>query len=78
MCFVATYACLKENLLVFCPNHDETGIPTMHSYIVSAEDIVELKLVARLVVLSCGLGPFDTSYCNESYVLASAFLTAGG
>lgn len=64
---------------MFAPNTNrcEVGIPTMHSYVVTVEEIMQLKLVARLVVLSCGNGPHARNYIDEGFLLPSAFLSAG-
>ena len=63
---------------MFAPNQSQgEGIPTMHSYIVSAEEIVQMKLVARLVVLSCGRGPYENGDIDEGFVLPASFLMAG-
>ena len=78
-CLTATIACLKEGLLVFAPapNRCCEDVPSMHSYVVTAEEIMSLQLVARLVVLSGGCAPADRGYIDEGYLLPSAFLAAG-
>lgn len=62
-----------------CPNmRQEEGPPLEHSYIVTAAEVANLSLVAKLVVLSCGwsTSPREGS-SSHLYFLPSAFLAAG-
>ena len=72
-------ACIQEGLLVFAPNRDVSGEnpPTMHAYVVTVEEILRLRLVARLVVLSCGFGPHERDFVDDGHLLANSFLVAG-
>ena len=82
--FPATIGCLREGFLVFAPSGtsaagggDGETIPSMHSYVVTLDEIVQLRLVARLVVLSCGFGVRSRHDVDKGYILPSAFLAAG-
>ena len=72
-------ACIQEGLLVFAPNRDVSGEnpPTTHAYVVTVEEILRLRLVARLVVLSCGFGPHERDFVDDGHLLANSFLVAG-
>ncbi|XP_048245138.1 tetratricopeptide repeat protein 28-like [Haliotis rufescens] len=75
---IATFGCWRENLLVLTPNKDrlEGGVATERSYIVSPEDIHNLKMCAQLVVLNCGYNPWRREYIH-SFSLPASFLAAG-
>ncbi|XP_069120674.1 tetratricopeptide repeat protein 28-like isoform X2 [Argopecten irradians] len=77
---IASYGCYKEGLLVFSPSpvQLEEGPPKESSYLVTVEDILDLKLSAQLVVLNVGYSPYRLKETiNPGYELAGAFLAAG-
>ena len=51
--------------------------PLQESYIVTTEEILNCSLVARLVVLSSGYGPYQFDHKDTCLGLASAFISAG-
>ncbi len=79
--FSATFACLKEGMVVCSPNPDRheklEDPPLQHSYIINLQEILACPLVAKLVVLSAGFGASTKDFPNTGYRLASAFLAAG-
>ncbi|KAJ8300636.1 hypothetical protein KUTeg_022155 [Tegillarca granosa] len=77
---VSTYGCWKEGLLAFSPNPVklEEGPNLESSYIVTADEILGLKLMADLVVLNVGYSPHrKTDYVMSNYKLPGAFISAG-
>ncbi|KAK3087168.1 hypothetical protein FSP39_002523 [Pinctada imbricata] len=77
---LATYGCWKEGLIACTPNSDSTteNLPLPSSYVITASDILSLKLTAQVVVLSMGYGPNRINeYIDNMYRLPSAFLEAG-
>ncbi|XP_060081998.1 tetratricopeptide repeat protein 28-like [Ylistrum balloti] len=77
---IATYGCFKEGLLVLSPSPVQLveGPPKEPSYLVTVEDILDLKLSAELVTLNVGYSPYRLKETiNPGYELASAFLAAG-
>ncbi|XP_067661035.1 tetratricopeptide repeat protein 28-like [Haliotis asinina] len=75
---IATFGCWRENLLVLTPNKArlEDGAARERSYIVSPEDIHNLKMCAQLVVLNCGYNPWRREWIH-SFSLPASFLAAG-
>lgn len=55
----------------------ENGPTPEHDYLVTAEEIAQTPLRAKLVVLSGGWSWFDRGYADEGFHLAGAFLAAG-
>ena len=51
--------------------------PLQESYIVTIEEVLNCSLVARLVVLSSGHGPYQVDHKHSCPRLASAFIAAG-
>ena len=53
------------------------GIPREESYVITADDILGLRLTAQLVVLNLGYNPYrkDTLPCG--FLLPNAFIAAG-
>ena len=82
-CFIlsvsATYGSWEEGLLAFSPSPSEVngGIPTEESYLVTADDILGIRLTAQLVVMSTGYTPFRQTDITSGYLLPSAFIAAG-
>ncbi|XP_061183714.1 tetratricopeptide repeat protein 28-like isoform X2 [Saccostrea echinata] len=77
---IASYGCWKEGFIVFTPGEVKLheGPPQESSYLLSLEDIIQLKLKAQIVVLNIGYGPNRYKECiPPGFTLPSAFLNAG-
>lgn len=77
---LASHGCWKEGYLVFTPGEIklQSGPPQQSSYILTLEDILHLKLRAKIVVLNVGYGPNRSKECiPPGFALPSAFLNAG-
>lgn len=64
---------------MLAPSPTDTGddIPTEESYLISADDILGLRLTAQLVVLNLGFNPYRRETLQSGYLLPSAFIAAG-
>lgn len=53
------------------------GVPREESYVITADDILGLKLTAQLVVLNLGYNPYRKDAIPSGYLLPNAFIAAG-
>ncbi|GFN95683.1 tetratricopeptide repeat protein 28 [Plakobranchus ocellatus] len=74
---IATWACLRDGVMLMTPDPLTTGQIDDHSHLLTISDILNMKLQAKVVVLSSsGLSASRT--LQESPIsLASSFLSAG-
>ncbi|XP_053380746.1 tetratricopeptide repeat protein 28-like isoform X2 [Mercenaria mercenaria] len=76
---IVTYGCWHEGLIALAPSPVDAGedIPTEDSYVISADDILGLKLTAQLVVLNMAHNAYRRETIQSGYLLPSAFIAAG-
>ena len=55
----------------------DVDVPGEETYIVTVDDILGLKINAKLVVLNMGFTPYRKEIIGAGYLLPSAFLAAG-
>lgn len=53
------------------------GVPREESYVVTADDILGLRLTAQLVVLNLGYNPYRKDSLPSGYLLPNAFIATG-
>ncbi|ESO98992.1 hypothetical protein LOTGIDRAFT_231307 [Lottia gigantea] len=75
---IATFGCLEKGYLVMTPNsrNEDNPLPE-ESYLITPEDILNIKLQAQLVVLNVGYSPTRQQYIHPSFILPTLFLASG-
>jgi len=69
---------MDSGKIALSPNTTRTSkIPKEEDYILSAKNLADVKMRARLVVLSCCHSGQEKSKCEEVVGIAQAFLAAG-
>ncbi|KAK3780031.1 hypothetical protein RRG08_029724 [Elysia crispata] len=74
---IATWACLKEGLLLMTPDPLINGQQDDFSHLMTISDILNMKLRAKIVVLSSSGLSVSRSQQESPVTLASSFLSAG-
>lgn len=76
---IVTYGCWHEGLIVCAPSIVDSieEVPSEESYLVTADNILSLKLTAQLVVLNMAFNPYRKAVLPDGYLLPSAFIAAG-
>lgn len=74
----ASYGCWDDGVFVCSPNpstnHGEDGATPQNRYLITSNDVSQLKLIADLVVLNFGYG---NKHRDIAMTLPLAFLVAG-